>query len=209
MGASDTARQRRRWDRAARYYDLLTAAGDRMMGLARGRSWAVGRLPRGRILEVGAGTGKNVPHHPPGGRIILTDVSPEMLRRAKRRARGRPEFSFVVTDAQALAFKDQAFDAALATCVFCSVADPAAGLHEVRRTLKPGAPAVLLEHIRPPGLRGRLFDFLDPLASRLLGPHINRRTLETVQRAGLPLTEARDVFSDWVKLIVARRPSDG
>ncbi len=177
-----------------------------MMGLARGRAWAVGRLPRGRILEVGAGTGKNVPHHPPWARVILTDISPEMLARARRRAAGRPELKFVVTDAQALAFKDRVFDAALATCVFCSVPDPAAGLQEVQRTLKPGAPAVLLEHVRPPGLRGRLFDLLDPLASRLLGPHINRRTVETVQRAGLRLAGTRDIFSDWVKLILAGRP---
>jgi hypothetical protein len=58
--------------------------------------------------------------------------------------------------------------------------------------------------MRPGGLLGRLFDLLDPMMSRLMGPHINRRTLENVRKAGLQLVEDRRVFSDWVKVIVAR-----
>jgi hypothetical protein len=49
-----------------------------------------------------------------------------------------------------------------------------------------------------------LFDLLDPLMSRLMGPHINRRTLDNVRKAGLQLVEDRRVFSDWVKVVVAR-----
>jgi hypothetical protein len=49
-----------------------------------------------------------------------------------------------------------------------------------------------------------LFDLLDPLMSRLMGPHINRRTTENVHKAGLQLLEERNVFSDWVKAVVAR-----
>ena len=49
-----------------------------------------------------------------------------------------------------------------------------------------------------------LFDLLDPMASRLMGPHINRRTLDNIRRAGLVVVEERTVFSDWIKVIVAR-----
>lgn len=206
MAGSETHRARRHWDRAARYYDVMTAMAERMMRLAAGRALAAERLRGQRVLEVGAGTGKNIPHHAPNAFTVLTDLSPGMLARARERAaREGRHVRFVVTDAQALAFKDASFDAALATCVFCSVPNPLQGLREVRRVLKPTGSAVFLEHVRPPGLRGRLFDLFDPVASRLLGPHINRQTLETIQRAGLALTEARNVFSDWVKLVVARR----
>jgi ubiquinone/menaquinone biosynthesis C-methylase UbiE len=205
MANEEGRRTRRHWDRMARHYDAMTALAERVIGLARGRGLASARLRGSRILEVGAGTGKNVGHHPPGAFVVLTDVSGGMLSRARDRARreGRP-YRFVVTDAEALAFKDGAFDAVLATCVFCSVPAPLQGLREVRRVLATGGAGVFLEHVRPPGLRGRLFDLLDPLMSRLMGPHVNRPTLETIQRAGLTITEARDVFSDWVKLVVAR-----
>jgi ubiquinone/menaquinone biosynthesis C-methylase UbiE len=199
-------RVRRHWERMSRYYDRMTAMAEHMMGLARGRKLAAARIRGSRILEVGAGTGKNVPQYPSDAFVVLTDLSPGMLTRARERARreGRG-FRFVVTDAEALAFKDASFDAVLSTCVFCSVPDPVRGLREVGRVLKPEGSAVLLEHVRPPGLRGKLFDLLDPIAARVMGPHINRRTLATMQQAGLVLTDVRDVFSDWVKLATARR----
>jgi ubiquinone/menaquinone biosynthesis C-methylase UbiE len=111
---------------------------------------------------------------------------------------------FVVTDAEDLAFRDGAFDTVLATCVFCTVPDPVRGLREARRVLKDGGEVVLLEHMRPGGFLGKLFDLLDPIASRLMGPHINRRTLDNVRKAGLVVLEERNVFSDWIKFIVAR-----
>jgi hypothetical protein len=58
--------------------------------------------------------------------------------------------------------------------------------------------------MRPGGLLGKIFDLLDPIVSRLMGPHINRRTLENVRRAGLQPVEERNAFSDWVKVVVAR-----
>ena len=200
-----TRRVRRRWDRKARLYDLLTAPAERMMGLARGRAWVFRRVPRGRVLVVGAGTGKNLSYYPEGARVIATDLSSGMLARAMEKVAGSPEnVRFVVTDAEDLAFKDGVFDRIVVTCVFCSVPDPVRGLREVRRVLRPGGEVVLLEHMRPGGLLGRLFDLLDPIMSRLMGPHINRRTPDNISKAGLQLVEERNVFSDWVKVIVAR-----
>ena len=195
----------RRWNRRARLYDRLTAPMERMLGLVRGRAWVFERVAKGRVLEVGAGTGKNLPYYPERAFVVASDLSPGMLARAVEKARDRSRaVRFVVTDAEDLAFRDGAFDTVLATCVFCTVPDPVRGLREARRVLKDGGEVVLLEHMRPQGFLGRLFDLLDPMASRLMGPHINRRTLDNIRRAGLVVVEERTVFSDWIKVIVAR-----
>jgi ubiquinone/menaquinone biosynthesis C-methylase UbiE len=200
-----TKMSRQRWDRKARFYDRLTKPMEHMIGLARGRAWVFERATGGRMLEIGAGTGKNLQLYPPDATVIATDLSPGMLARACERMAGSPgRVRYVVMDAEDLAFRDGTFDKVVATCVFCSVPDPVRGLREVRRVLRPGGEVVLLEHMRPGGLLGRLFDLLDPLVSRLMGPHINRQTTENIQRAGLQLMEERNVFSDWVKVIVAR-----
>src|SRR3989304_5706822 len=195
----------RRWNRQARLYDRLTAPMERMLGLVRGRAWVFERIAKGRVLEVGAGTGSALPYSPERALVVASDLSPGMLARAVQKAGDRSRaVRFVVTDAEDLAFRDGSFETVLATCVFCTVPDPVRGLREARRVLKDGGEVVLLEHMRPDGFLGKVFDLLDPIASRLMGPHINRRTLDNIRRAGLVVVEERNVFSDWIKVIVAR-----
>ncbi len=203
--AQRTSEARRLWNRKARLYDRLTAPMERMMGLTRGRAWVFERRATGQVLEVGVGTGRNLAHHSRESFVVATDLSEAMLLRAREKAAAGPvEVRFVVADAEDLAFKDGVFDRVVATCVFCSVPDPVRGLREVRRVLKPAGTVTLLEHMRPSGLLGKIFDLLDPLTSRFMGPHINRRTLENIRNAGLVSGEERNVFSDWIKVIVAR-----
>lgn len=206
MAASPEATREigRRWDRRARVYDLLMAPMERMMGFTTARAWVVARAAKGRVLEIGAGTGRNLRYYPAGTLVVATDVSPRMLARAAGKAAGRPAVRFVVADAERLPFRDGAFDRVVATFVFCSVADPVRALRDVRRVLRDDGEAVLLEHMRPHARLGRLFDLLDPLVSRLWGPHINRRTLENVRSAGLVTVEERRIVSDWVKIIIVR-----
>ncbi len=200
-----TRKNLHRWNRRARLYDLLTGPMERILRFAQARRWIFERLDKGRVLEVGAGTGKNLEYYPAGVEVVATDLSPGMLRRAVETAHGgSPAMRFLVTDAEDLAFRNGAFDRVVATFVFCSVPDPVRGLKEVRRVLREGGEVVLLEHVRPGGLLGVLFDTIDPVVSRLAGPHINRRTLDNIRTAGLVLVEERNVFSDWIKIIVAR-----
>jgi ubiquinone/menaquinone biosynthesis C-methylase UbiE len=197
----------RRWNRQARRYDAMTAPMERLMGFDRGRSWLAARLPdRARVLEIGAGTGRNLPYYPPGTRLVATDLSEAMLRRAVTRAAGAgPAPRFVVADAEHLPFRDGAFDAVLATFVFCSVPDALAGLAEARRVLRRDGTGLFLEHVRPGGWLGRLFDVLDPLVSRFMGPHINRRTMEALTTARLRVFDQQTVFSDWITAVAVHR----
>ncbi len=195
-----------RYNRIAPVYDLMEILPERRFAPWRKRLWAM--IPAGQILEVGVGTGKNFSYHPAGATVTGIDLSDGMLTRARRQAKklGRP-LDLRQMDAQQLEFPDNTFDAAVATFVFCSVPDPERGLRELARVVKPDGRIVLLEHVRinQPALVGQLMDLLDPLTVRVSGAHINRRTAETVQRAGLAVEQVESLaVRDLVKLIVAR-----
>jgi ubiquinone/menaquinone biosynthesis C-methylase UbiE len=203
----ETAATRARYDRIAPIYDLMEAWIERRYGKWRRRAWELAIGPQ--VLEVGVGTGKNMPYYPPHVHVTAIDLSDRMLERARRRAAILArKVTLIQMDVQALDFADNSFDSALATFVFCSVPDPIRGLRETARVVKPGGRVVLLEHVRAEDpLLGRLMDILDPLVSQLMGPHINRRTVENVRKAGLILEQVQDLEGKGIfKLIVARTP---
>src|SRR5512134_112884 len=113
-------------------------------GLGRWRSWLVSGAT-GRTLDVGTGTGRDLPLYGSAVSVFAVDLHPWNLARARRRAPGVP---LVRARAEALPFKDGAFDTVVSGLVFCSVDDPAAGLAEVRRVLRPGGVLRMLEHVR-------------------------------------------------------------
>lgn len=159
---------------------------------------------RGRVLEVGVGTGTNLPHYPPGVHLTGLDLSPRMLQQARARV-GRLGLSaeLVPGDVEQLAFPDASFDTVTATCVFCSVGNPVLGLQEVRRVTRPDGRVLLYEHVRPRGrLLGTLFDLFSPLTRRLIGPSINRRTEQNVRAAGLEIIEVRR-HGIWREIVAA------
>lgn len=149
----------------------------------------------GRVLEIGAGTGANVPHWPATlERLVLTDPDEHMMKRLRRRLdedspvlRASPEV--LVANADALPFGDASFDAIVSTLVLCSVPDQATTLAELRRVLRPGGTLVFLEHVASDD-EGRLRwqRRLEPLWSRIAGNcHLTRRTAEAISSAGFTI----------------------
>lgn len=205
INVKETMATRARYNRIAPLYDFLETLAERRYRNWRQRVWSLVEGPK--VLEVGVGTGKNMPYYPPGVQVTGVDLSEKMLLRARRRAeRMGLSVTLLQMDAQVLDFPDDTFDSAVATFVFCSVPDPVQGLREMTRVVRPGGRIVLLEHVRAEHpLLGRLMDLLDPLVARLMGPHINRETVENVRRAGLTLERVEDVGMGGIfKLIVAK-----
>ncbi len=168
-------------------YDAMMSVQDRL-GLRRWRRWLVGGA-RGRVLEVGCGTGRNLPLYGSDARsIVALDPALDALRVARRRAPGVP---LVVARAEALPFRDGTFDTVVSGLVFCSVADPMGGLAEVRRVLAPAGSVRMMEHVRYRSqLGGKLQDLVQPAWTWVAGGcHPNRDTERNVEAAGFAIEE--------------------
>jgi ubiquinone/menaquinone biosynthesis C-methylase UbiE len=174
---------RRRYNRIAFFYNSFEAPVEWL----RFRNWR-NRLRTAiagpKALEVGVGTGKNLPYYPLDVDVTAIDFSPHMLAYAKKSAfKLDIHANFYLMDVQHLEFPDNSFDTVFGSFVFCSVPDPLMGLKEMRRVCKPGGRLLLLEHVRPQhALAGYLFDIINPFVVRILGANINRRTIENINR---------------------------
>lgn len=191
------------YDSFARFYDRLFAPAERRF-LGRWRRETLSIIPEGsRLLELGAGTGANFEYYASPERVVSSELSCEMLGFAAVKSRGN---ALIQADAEQLPFAADSFDAAFATLVFCSIPRPEAAFAELRRVVRPGGCVVLLEHVRPPGLLGRVFDVVNFATVALIDDHFNRRTAEVAVSSGLRLIENRRKLAGVVNLIVLENP---
>lgn len=191
-----------KYDRIAGLYDAVD-----WLIPSRWRRQAAG-MACGRVLEVGIGTGLNLPFYPDCCTGILgIDISAGMLAQAKERSTlcCAPVW-LEVMDVQALRLDSASFDCVLAAFVFCTVPNPLQGLQECRRVLKPGGKLILLEHTGSGNrVLRRFMDWLNPFTVRFLGDHINRDTAEEVAKAGFTVRTDSNLLGDVVRLIVAEK----
>jgi ubiquinone/menaquinone biosynthesis C-methylase UbiE len=167
---------------------------------------------RGHVLEIGVGTGANLPFYPATARITAVDESLDMLAVAAQRAvslDGR--FDFGQANVEHLAFPAETFDTVAASLVFCSVVDLQRALAEVWRVLrKPGGRLLLLEHMRP---RIQPLTLLVDLANlpwyAFNGRcHLNRETQQAITAAGFEVEHVESKLGGFFRLIVARIPAE-
>ena len=146
-------------------------------------------LARGKVLEVGIGTGLNLEHYDRAriDKVVGVDPGLEMHPQARRRSRRAGiDIELVGLSAEGLPFGDASFDTVLVTFTLCSIADPAAALREMRRVLKPGGRLVFCEHgLAPEASVRRWQTRLTPLWSKLAGGcHLDRDIPRLLQEAG-------------------------
>lgn len=176
-------------------YDPLLWWGERSCMRAL-RAEAVGQA-RGRVLEIGAGTGLNVRHYPSGvDELVLSEPDEAMARRLENRlAHSGTQARVVRAATEELPFADESFDSVVGTLVLCTVRDLERSLAEIRRTLAPGGQLLFVEHVcaqagtRLKGWQDRLHD---PWWRFAAGCHCNRQTLPAIQRAGFAVQSVRD-----------------
>jgi ubiquinone/menaquinone biosynthesis C-methylase UbiE len=163
---------------------------------------------KGRLLDAGVGTGRNIPFYPPEAQVVGIDISPAMLARAERRRFSLDaDVELHQMDVTHLAFMDQSFDSAVATFLFCVLPDDlqVPALREMGRVVKSGGTIRLLEYVRPRGtLRKAITRLWEPWVAWAYGASFDRRTEERVPEAGLEVVESRLVVHDLIKLISIR-----
>lgn len=158
-------------------------------GLGRWRHKLV-KGAKGRTLDVGCGTGRNLPLYSTEAMPVGLDPSFDSLKKARERA---PDVPLVCGSAEALPFRDGSFDTVVSGLVFCSVPDPHKGLGEVKRVLKRGGELRMLEHVRSTKKLGAKFqDFIQPTWTWVAGGcHNNRDTEANVEAAGFQISPDR------------------
>ena len=184
-------------------YDALMSVMD-ATGFRRWRRRLVGELQT-LALEVGCGTGRNLPLYPTHTQAVAIDPDLGALRRARRRA---PLALLVVARAEALPFRDRSFPVVVSGLVFCSVQDPDKGLSEIRRVLEPTGQLRMIEHVRHhhPTL-ARMQDGVQPAWTWITGGcHPNRDTEAAVERAGFAIDPEDRVAKGVMRRFSARIP---
>ncbi len=163
---------------------------------------------RGRIVEIGIGTGANLPFYGPSARLTGVDESAEMLGFAANRAAALGKSMCLSQgDAERLPFAADSFDTVVASLVLCSVLDQSRALSELRRVLrKPDGCLLLLEHTRPdPFPLALLADLVNiPWYRFNKRCHLNRRTLLAVNRAGFRIVRVERKVGGLFRLVRAR-----
>lgn len=161
---------------------------------------------RGRVLELGAGTGLNLELYPDTVTdLTLTEPDPHMIKQLRKRvAEERRPAEVIEAPAEKLPFDDDSFDTVALTLVLCTVPNPAAALQEIKRVLKPDGQFLFLEHVR--SRNPSLAKWQDRLEKpwRFLGDgcHCNRDTVSAISAAGFQLGDVeRPEFPKVVPIV--------
>ncbi len=198
----------KKYNRFSKFYDGFESSMEKRK-FGSWRSMVFKLIPEGSsVLEVGIGTGKNLPYYGEDVNVIGIDFSRGMLEKATEKAKAYPEkeVSLLQMDVTDLGFPDDYFEFVVSTFVFCTVPNPLAGLQEVKRVLKPGGKAIFLEHMRSSSTFNNLFLYaMSGMTIPLIGTSMVRKTKQNIQQSGFHVVEENNLFSDIVKLLICTK----
>lgn len=207
MSLDGTSARWTRWNRIR--YTLWSPAYDLVAGLGRQRRRSLELLalrPGERVLLIGAGTGADLPFLPGGVEALVTDLTPAMLARARRKL--RPGMELRVMDGQRLELPDASFDAVVLHLILAVMPDPVACLRETARVLRPGGRAVVFDKFLRRGARAGLARRAVGAVARLLFTEVNRVLEDLLAASGAPLEIVHDepaLAGDLFRIVLLRR----
>jgi ubiquinone/menaquinone biosynthesis C-methylase UbiE len=203
----ETERVRRLQDKEAPRYDRQISFFERIL-FGGGREWVCSRA-EGEVLELAAGTARNLPFYREGINLIAVELSPEMLAIGRERAEQLShDADLRQGDVQDLDFADGSFDTVVCTLGLCTIPDPRRAIAETRRVLRPGGQLLLLEHVRSPSTPVRAVQrLLDPLSVRFEGDHLTREPLDYLEAEGFEVERLERSKWGIVERVIARKSS--
>jgi ubiquinone/menaquinone biosynthesis C-methylase UbiE len=202
----ETERVRRLQDKEAPRYDRRISFLERLL-FGGGREWVCTRA-KGEVLELAAGTLRNLPYYPSGVKLTAVELSAEMAAIGRMRAEGLGRsVDLQVGDVQKLGLPDESFDTVTCTLGFCTIPDTTAAAREAFRVLRPEGQLLLLEHVRSPvrAVRG-VERLLEPLSDRFLADHLTREPLDYLPAVGFEIDEVQRSKWGIVERLRAHKP---
>ncbi|MBT2515456.1 class I SAM-dependent methyltransferase [Arthrobacter sp. ISL-30] len=181
------------FNKIARLYDRWMGFFERYVAVG-ARAWAVS-MAHGAVIEIGVGSGLNLPLYGPGVKHVTgVDLSEKMLAIAHRRVAEKriDRVELRHGDAQALDLPSESADTFLSTFTFCTIPDPLAASREAYRILRSGGVFVLAEHGRSTRALGRaVMRAIEPLSIRVSADHLTRDPVPYLTSAGFTITEVQ------------------
>jgi demethylmenaquinone methyltransferase/2-methoxy-6-polyprenyl-1,4-benzoquinol methylase len=202
-----TLKTKIKYDRNAMFYDLFELPVEKLL-YSRWRKKYFSRL-KGKILDVGIGTGKNIDYYNSEAEVTGIDFSQKMLEKGRQKLAksGKKNIILAQMDVENLNFNDNSFDYVITSSVFCSVPDPIKGLKEISRVLKPDGKLIMIEHVLS---KNRFISFLENFFNGIVrfftGVNVNRDTGQNIIKSGMEITEDKNLaLFDVFKLFKAKK----
>jgi ubiquinone/menaquinone biosynthesis C-methylase UbiE len=202
----ETERVRAVQDKQAPKYDRQISFFERIL-FGDGRAWVCSQA-RGQVLELAAGTNRNLPFYTPDAELTTVELSPAMLAIGRRRAQDLGHGADLrLGDVQSLEFPDESFDTVTCTLGFCTIPDTTTAAREAFRVLRAGGQLLLMEHVRSPAPIVRAGQrLLEPLAVRFEADHLLREPLDYLPNVGFEIDEVQRSKWGIVERLRARKP---
>ncbi|WNF38537.1 class I SAM-dependent methyltransferase [Bacillaceae bacterium IKA-2] len=163
---------------------------------------------RGKVLEIGAGTGINFPHYRQCEEVVALEPNPFMIEMAEvRRKQATIPITILAGKAEVLPFANEQFDTIVVTLVLCSVDDPKRALAEMKRVLKTNGTLLFIEHVKmKQPILATLQNMLTPVWKRIGdGCHLNRDTEQTIKDAGLNIISVKSHLSSFAISLIVKK----